>query len=284
MKYINTDYKLFDTCSFTKWFDKNSYGGGFSRGEGKITLNAQTTKLNVSMELYTTENTASDCTCWPIQIYFSDAEYNAAKASTVQINVDTSNRLIKLCTNNSTRLSTPYPVGKWHKVYLIIDSTAGTIDYYFDSDKVGTYTGYVKTGVKAINCKIKLGYYDYGNYYTKARNIIISDEYFPINEEILDIPVTVTNNGFTYDADNDLYSTENEDAILAATITGSTDGYRETACNVGFSKTVLGDTVKNMQLDMGNYSELQEVPASGFGMYWDDLPVNVNKFTVKSKK
>ena len=284
MKYINTNYSLFDTNTFSKFFSDTDKGGGFTNGEGKITLPAETTKLYVSMELYTTTNTLSSCDCYPLQIYFSDGAYNTSKTSTVHLYVNASGRLLELHTNSTKRMSVSYPVGMWHKVYLAIDTVAGTIDFFFNGDKIGTYDGYVKTGVKAINSKLKLGYYD-NNYYTKAKNIIISDQYFPLNETVIKVPATVTNNGFSYDSSSGLYSTETENSTIQATPDLSVlNGYKVTACNVGMGTTVLGDTIKNIQCDMGNYSNTREIPATGKGMYFDGLPTSINNITITAKK
>ena len=72
---------------------------------------------------------------------------------------------------------------RWHKVYLVIDSVAGTIDFYIDGDKVGTYTSYVKTGVKAISAKLRTNNDSNDNYRFRIRNImkffiIILNKYF----------------------------------------------------------------------------------------------------------
>ena len=181
-------------------------------------------------------------------------------------------------------MRTPYTLGIWHKVYLVIDSVAGTIDFFFDGDKVGTYDGYVKTGVKAISCKIKLGYYS-DSYYTKARNIIISDQYFPPNETVIVVPATVTNNGFSYDSNSGLYSTETENNTLKLQPDLSVlNGYKVTGCNVGMGTTELGDTIKNIKCDMGSYSDTKDIPATGKGMYFDNLPTSINNITVTAKK
>lgn len=284
MKYINTRLSLFDTCSFKNYFGDANNGGGFTNGEGKISLPAETTKLYVSMELYTTTNILSSCDCWPLQIYFSDGAYNTIKMSTIQIYVGASNYFIELYTNDTKRMRTPYTLGIWHKVYLVIDSVAGTIDFFFDGDKVGTYDGYVKTGVKAISCKIKLGYYN-NSYYTKARNIIISDQYFPPNEEVTEIPTTITSDG--WEGSGDEYSTETENSTLmieSADLSEVLNGYKVTACNVGMGTTGLGDTIKNIKCDMGNYSNTKEIPATGKGMYFDGLPTSINNITITAKK
>ena len=284
MKYINTNMSLFDTCDFNKFFSDTDKGGGFTNGEGKLILPAETTKLYVSMELYTTTNTLSSCDCYPLQIYFSDGEYNTIKPSTLHLYVKASNRSVELHTNNTKRMSTPYTLGIWHKVYLAIDTVAGTIDFYIDGDKVGTYDGYVKTGVKAINSKLKLGYYD-GNYYTKARNIIIADQYFPLNETVIKVPANITNNGFSYDSNSGLYSTEAENNTLKLQPDLSVlNNYKVTGCNVGVGTTVLGDTIQHIKLDMGNYSNTKEIPTTGKGMYFDNLPTNISNITITARK
>ena len=277
MKYINTHMGLFETHSFASWLTD-----GFTDGEGKINLPAESTKLYFSMELCSTSSYSS-ASCWPAQIYFSDGAYNTVKASTVQLNVYADKSLIYLKTNDITRLQTPYTINNWHKVYLAIDTVAGTIDFYLDGDKVGTYTEHVKTGVKAINCKIKLA--KNSSIYTKARNIIISDQYFPINETVIKVPATVTNSGFSYDSNSELYSTETENSTLQVKPDLSVlNGYKVTAVNVGMGTTTLGDTIKNLQCDMGSYSKTQEIPATGQGMYFDDLPTSINNITVTAKK
>lgn len=281
MKYINTTYKLFDSCDFTRYFSETSKGGGFCGGEGKISIPAETAKLYVSMELYT-EGTSSS-SCWPIQVYFSDGEYNTAKLSTVQLYLDANNGILYLETNNVKRLNTPFSSKTWHKVYLAVDTTAGTIDYYVDGAKVGTYTDYVKTGVKATSCKIKLQNAA-SSLYTKAKNIIISDEYFPLNESVMEVPATVTANGFSYDSNNGLYSTETENSTLQLTPDLSVlNDYKITGCNVGMGETVLGDTIKNIKCSMGTYSNTREIPATGKGMYFDGLPKNITDITITAK-
>ena len=201
----------------------------------------------------------------------------------MQLNVYADKSLIYLKTNDITRLQTPYTIKNWHKVYLAIDTVAGTIDFYLDGDKVGTYTEHVKTGVKAISCKIKLA--KNNSIYTKARNIIISDQYFPKNEEIIFVPATITNNGFNYDSNSNMYSTEAENSTLQLTPDLSVlDGYRVTAVNVGMGTTTLGDTIKNIKCDMGSYSKTQEIPATGKGMYFDDLPTDIKNITITAKK
>ena len=268
---------LFESYSFTSWLTD-----GFTGGEGKINLPAESTKLYFSIELCSTSSYSS-ASCWPVQIYFSDGAYNTVKASTVQLYVETQNSLIYLRTNNTTCLQTPYTTNEWHKVYLVIDTVAGKIDFYLDGDKVGTYDGYVKTGVKAISCKIKLA--KNSSMYTKARNIIISDQYFPKNEEIIFVPATVTNSGFSYDSNSEMYSTEAENNTLQVKPDLSIlNGYKVTAVNVSIGTTELGDTIKNLQCDMGTYSNTKEIPATGKGMYFEGLPTSINNITVTAKK
>ncbi len=277
MKYINTRYGLFDSNSFTGWLSD-----GITGGDGKISIPAETTKLYFSMELYTTQS-YDTANCWPVQIYFSDGAYNTEILSTVQLNVYADKSLIYLKTNEITRLQTPYTIGKWHKVYLVIDTIAGTIDFYLDGDKVGTYTEYVQTGVKAIGCKIKLAKSKTNSsVYTKARNIIISDHYFSQDEEIIFIPATVTNNGFSYDNNSGYYSTETENSTLQLTPDLSVlDGYRVTACNVFPVTQTQGDTIKNLKCDMGDYSKTNEIRQ---GMYFDNLPTSISNITITAKK
>ena len=249
-------------------------------GEGKLSLPAETTKLYASMEI----DIRGD-SCWFFQVYFSDAAYNTVKASTVQLYYNYAKGTICLCTNDATKLSVPAPNG-WHKVYLVIDSVAGTIDFYVDGDKIGTCTDYVKTSVKAISAKFRAGINNNGsNYQLKIKNIIISDQYSPINETIIEVPATVTNNGFSYDSNTNKYSTETEDSTLQAKPDLSVlNGYKVTACNVGMGTTVLGDTIKNIQCDMGTYSNTREIPATGKGMYFDGLPTSINNITITAKK
>jgi hypothetical protein len=281
MKYINTRYSLFDSCDFNRYFNDTDNGGGFCGGEGKITLPAETTKLYVSMELYTTGSSSSSC--WPLQIYFSDGTYNTVKASTVQLYLDAGNNKLYLETNKVQRLNTPFTAKRWHKVYLAVDTTAGTIDYYVDGDKIGTYTDYVKTGVKAINCKIKLENAA-SSLYTKAKNIIISDEFFPMNETVVLIPSTVNANGWTYNNSDNKYSTETENSTLQVQpdLSGLND-YKITAVNVAMGTTTLGDTIQHIQCDMGTYSNTKEIPATNKGMYFDGLPKNISNITITAK-
>ena len=281
MKYINTNYSLFDSCDFNRYFNNTDNGGGFCGGEGKISLPAETTKLYVSMELYTGGTSSSSC--WPIHIYFSDTSYDTVAPSTVQLYLDAGNNILYLETNSIKRLNTPFSRKQWHKVYLAVDTTAGTIDYYVDGDKIGTFSDYVKTGVKAINCKIKL-INAASSLYTKAKNIIISDEYFPLNETVIEVPVTVTNSGFTYDNNSGLYSTEAANSTLQVKpdLSGLSD-YKITGCNVAMGTTVLGDIIQHLKCDMGNYSSTREIPATGRGMYFDSLPKNISNITLTAK-
>lgn len=278
MKYINTHYSLFDTCSF----QFNGTNGYFYNGEAKLTLPAENTKLYVSMEIYP----ANICTCWPIQIYMSDGTYNTVNNSTVQLYYYYDRQLLKLCTNDTERIQTPINgTYRWHKVYLVIDSVVGTVDFFLDGDKVGTYSSYVKTGVKAVSCKIKTNTDSSDDFRFRIRNIIISDQYFPPNESIIVVPATVENNGFNYDEGTGLYSTETENSTLQVTPDLSVlNDYRVTGCNVAMGTTVLGDTIKNIQCDMESYSDTREVPATNKGMYFDGLPTNISNITVTAKK
>lgn len=285
MKYINSKYSLFDDHDLSFYNDSNG-GGYFYNGRAKITIPAETTKLYVSLELYP-KNISS---AWVIQVYMSDGAYNTSKNSTVQVYYNYNNSgnygILHLRTNDTNRLQTPITKEKWNKIYLAIDSQAGTVDFYLNGDKVGTYTGYVKTGVKAISAKIDCDKQSGSSYQTRMRNIIISDQYFPINESIIMIPATVTNNGFEFNNSNNLYSTETENSTLQVTPDLSVlNGYKVTAVNVGMGSTELGDTIKNVKLDMGAYSKTKEIPATGNGMYFDGLPTtNINKFTVTATK
>ena len=277
MKYINTKYSLFDSCIFT-WLADTDNGGGFTGGEGKLSLPAETTKLYVSFELYTTGTSSSNC--WPVQIYFSDGAYNSISASTVQIHADMGNGNLLLKTNNTERLAIPFTAQIWHKVYLAVDSVAGTIDFYLDGDKVGTYTGYVKTGVKAISAKIKLQ--KYGTLHTKARNFIISDQYFPLNEEVITVPATIAADGWSVSSGT--YSTDTEGATLTVTPDASVlDGYNVTACNIGMGAVTLGNTIKNLELKAGDYTTTKEIPATNGGM-WIDGFADVKTTTITAKK
>ena len=283
MKYINTHYSLFDTSTFSNYFAGSNYGGGFSGGEGKITLNAQTTKLYVSFEMRANHNGSfADPNCWPLQIFFSDSEYNKFDAlSCVQLNVMPYDGKLYLKTKNTERIQTAWVNGTWHKIYLAVDTVAGTIDFWMDGLKVGTYTNYVKTGVKAISAKVKL-IYKSDDLCTRVKNIIISDQYFPINETIIEVPATVTANGFSYDSNKNEYSTEAEDSTLQAKPDLSViNGYKVTACNVCPVTQTQGDTIKNLQCDMGDYSKTNEIKQ---GMYFDDLPTSINNITVTAKK
>lgn len=283
MKYINSHYSLFDTSNFQNYFADTNNGGGFTNGEGKITLPAETTKLYVSMELWSNQNGSySDPQCWPLQIFFSDGAYNKFDVlSCVQLNVLPYEGKLYLKTKSTERLQTAWANGIWHKIYLAVDSVAGTIDFYLDGDKVGTYTNYVKTGVKAISAKVKLTYYS-DAYCTKARNIIISDQYFPMSETIIVVPATITNNGFSYDSNSGYYSTEAENSTLQLKPDLSVlNGYRVTACNVFPVTQTQGDTIKNLQCDMGDYSKTNEIRQ---GMYFDGLPTNITNITMTAKK
>jgi hypothetical protein len=278
MKYINPKYSLFDSCDFT-WLADTDNGGGFVGGEGKISIPAEATKLFVSIELYARNSSSSSS--WPIQIYFSDGSYNKVQPSTVQLYNEMSSKILYLETNNTKRLQAPFTAQEWHKVYLAIDTAAGTIDFYLDGDKVGSYTDYIKTGVKAINAKIKLTKAA-SSLYTKARNIIISDQYFPLNEEIIVVPASVSEGG--WNNSDGYYSTDNEDDYLnVIPDTGVLDGYKVTACNVGMGTTVLGDNIKHLKLETGDYSATKEIPATGYGMYFDQLPTNIGKIKITSK-
>ena len=281
MKYINSHYSLFDTCDFSKFFLDTDNGGGFSSGEGKITLPAANAKLYVSFELHSTGTSSSNC--WPLQIYFSDGTYNSTQLSTVQIQYDGANNLIYLKTGSTERARASFSANIWHKIYLIIDSVSGTIDFYVDGSKISTFADYVKTGVKAICCKIKLVSVS-ASLCTKMRNLIISDDYFPPNETIILIPATITANGFT--SDNGKYSTAAENSNLQIQPDLSVlDGYKVTAVNVGIGSSILGDTIKKIQCSTENFSTTKEIPATGKGMYFEGLPTtNITKITLTSKK
>lgn len=277
MKYINSKYGLFDTDNFMYLSDTNN-GGGFTSGEGKLTLPAATTKLYISFELWS--DGVSQVACWPLQVYFSDGSYNTVKASTVHIHADMGNGNLILKTNNTERLAIPFTAQIWHKVYLAVDSVAGTIDFYLDGDKVGTYTGYVKTGVKAISAKIKL--FKYGTLCTKARNFIISDQYFPLNEEVITVPATIATDGWS--ASGGMYSTDTEGATLTVTPdTSVLNGYKVTACNIGIGTTTLGNTIKNLELKAGDYTTTKEIPSTNGGM-WIDGFSDVETTTITAKK
>ena len=107
-----------------------------------------------------------------------------------------------------------------------------------------------------------------------------------MNESIILVPATVTADGFSFNSSNNLYSTETENSTLQVTPDLSVlNGYKVTAVNVGMGSTVLGDTIKNVKLDVGSYSKTQEIPTTGNGMYFDGLPTtNINKITVTTKK
>lgn len=273
MKYINKHYSLFNTCTF----QFNTANGYMYNGSGKISLPAETTKLYASMEIDMKGNNS-----YPFQVYFSDGAYSTIKASTVQLYYNYNKSTLSLYTNDTNRITTPAPSG-WHKVYLAIDTVAGTVDFYIDGDKAGTYDGYVKTGVKAINAKLLAAVNNNGSsYQLKFRNVIISDQFFPINETIIEVPTTVTANGFSHDS---LYSTETENCTLTVKPDLSVlDGYKVTGCNVTMGTTVLGDTIKHIKCDMGSYSDTKEIPATGYGMYFDELPTNISNITMTSKK
>ena len=277
MKYINSKYGLFDTDNFM-YLSDTAHGGGFTSGEGKLTLPATTTKLYISFELWT--DGAQQVSCWPLQVYFSDGSYNTVKASTAQIHADTGNGNLLLKTNDTERLAIPFTAQIWHKVYLAVDSVAGTIDFYLDGDKVGTYTEYVKTGVKAISAKIKLQ--KYGTLHTKARNFIISDQYFPLNEEVITVPATIAADGWSVSGGT--YSTDTEGATLTvAPDTSILNGYKVTACNIGIGTATLGDTIKNLELKAGDYTTTREIPATNGGM-WIDGFADVKTTTITAKK
>lgn len=281
MKYINSKYSLFDSASSFTYFDDSDNGGGFTStgGEAKITLPAETSKLYVSFELYTSGT--SFASCWPFQIYFSDGSYNTVKASTVHIHADMGNGNLLLKTNNAERLAIPFTAQIWHKVYLAVDSVAGTIDFYLDGEKVGTYTEYVKTGVKAISAKLK-PYKAASSLYTKIKNIIISDQYFPLNEEVITVPATIAADGWSVSGGT--YSTDTEGATLTVTPDASIlDGYKVTACNIGIGTATLGDTIKNLELKAGDYTTTKEIPSTNGGM-WIDGFTDVKTTTITAKK
>ena len=278
MKYINPKYSLFDSCNFT-WLADTDNGGGFTGGDGKISIPAENTKLYVSFELYTTGTSSSNC--WPLQIYFSDGAYNSISASTVQIQLDAGNNVLYLKTNNAERLHIPFVTKKWHKIYISIDSVAGTIDLYLDGDKVGTYDGYVKTGVRAINAKIRLIRVN-SSLYTKMKNIIISDHFFPLNEEIIVVPATIS--AGDRNLSDGYYSTDEENSALTVVPdTSVLDGYKVTACNIGMGTTMLGDNIKHLKLESGDFSVTQEIPATGFGMYIEGS-TDIGNITITSQK
>lgn len=278
MKYINSKYGLFDTDNFMYLSDTDN-GGGFTSGEGKLILLAENTKLYISFELYSTGGSSSSC--WPIQIYFSDGSYNTVKASTVQIHADMGNGNLLLKNNNAERLAIPFTAQVWHKVYLAVDSVAGTIDFYLDGDKVGTYTEYVKTGVKAISTKIKLYRYN-STLYTKAKNFIISDQYFPLNEEVITVPATIAADGWSVSGGR--YSTDTEGATLTVTPDASVlNGYKVTACNIGIGTATLGNTIHNLELKAGDYTTTKEIPSTNGGM-WIDGFTDVKTTTITAKK
>ena len=62
------------------------------------------------------------------------------------------------------------------------------------------------------------------------------------------------------------------------------NNYKVTGCNVGVGTTVLGDTIQHIKLDMGNYSNTKKIPATGKGMYFDNLPTNITNITMTAKK
>ena len=286
MKYINSHYGLFDMTSNMEYvnttINKVKYPC-FGGGEAKINLNADNTKLYVAFDIQM-DSTYSYMNGFPIQIYMSDGKYNEVIKSTVQVWLKASENFLALNSmSNDVYKYSRFETNTWYRVYLVADSVAGTIDLYVNGNKIYTYTDYVKTGVKAITAKVICK--KYNGYYVTMKNLIISDEYFPPNETIIEVPATVTADGWHYDSSKNLYSTETENATLTVTPDLSVlDGYKVTACNVGAGETVLGDTIKKLQLDMGTYSETREIPFTGKGKYWDGLPTNIKRFTVKAKK
>ena len=101
----------------------------------------------------------------------------------------------------------------------------------------------------------------------------------------MEVPTTVNNTGFTYDSSKNQYSTETENSTLQVTPDLSVlDGYKVTGCNVGMGTTILGDTIKNIQCDMGSYSKTKEIPATERGMYFEGLPTKLSKITITAKK
>ena len=256
----------------------------FGDGEAKINLNAKKTKLYVAFEIQTDNTSYSYLDGYPLQIYMNDTDYGVKNQSTVQFYMKPSANCITLDVNGNEyyRYSRIEP-NIWYRIYLVIDTVAGTIDLYLNGGKIYTLTKYVKTGVKAASAKIICKHWN--NYYVTIKNLIISDEYFPPNETIIEVPATITNNGFNYDSSKNEYSTEAENSTLQATPDLSVlDGYKITACNVGMGSTVLGDTIKNIKCDMGSYSDTKEIPATGYGMYFDELPTNISNITMTAKK
>lgn len=282
MKYINSKYGLFDSASSFTYFDDSDNGGGFASagGEAKITLPAETSKLYVSFELYTSGT--SSVSCWPFQIYFSDGDYSSPKNSTVQFHlVGGSSDSLYLKTNNTERLETNISRKEWHKIYCVADSVAGTIEFYLDGDKVGVYDSYVKTGVKAISAKLK-PYKANSSLYTKIKNIIISDQYFPLNEEVITVPATIAADGWSVSSGT--YSTDTEGATLTVAPDISVlNGYKVTACNIGIGTATLGDTIQNLELKAGDYTTTKAIPATNGGM-WIDGFADVKTTTITAKK
>lgn len=286
MKYINSHYLIFDMASnmraLTKTINNEKYPN-FGGGDAKININAETTKLYVAFDIQF-DSTYSYMDGYAIQIYMDDGVYDKAISSTVQFYLKPSQNYATLDVNGKEYYKTGrWYTDTWYRVYLVIDSVAGTVDLYLNGDKIYTCADYVKTGVKAKSAKIMCK--QYNGYYVTMKDVIISDLYFPPNEAIIEVPATVTADGWHYDSSKNLYSTETENATLTVIPDLSVlDGYKVTACNVGAGETVLGDAIKNLQLDMGTYSETREIPFTGKGKYWDGLPTNIKQFTVKAKK
>ncbi|WP_297965805.1 hypothetical protein [uncultured Anaerovibrio sp.] len=283
MKYINSSIPtLFDNSTLKSYTNNKKYKC-IGNGEAKLTLpNVQNTKLYVAFDLFYDTN-YNYINCYPIQIYMSDGAYDKVIKSTIQVYLDASKKLIKFRNTSNDVFSASIYMNVWHRIYLVIDTVAGTVNFYLDGDKIGTYTDYVKTGVKAISCKIASAFWS--NYIPTMKNIIISDQHFPMNETVIEVPATITNNGFTFDSSGDSYGSEAENSTLKLQPDLSVlNGYKVTGCNVGMGTTVLGDTIKNIQCSMGNYSDTKEIPANGYGMYFDELPTNIKDITLTAKK
>ncbi|ORT99651.1 hypothetical protein D081_1801 [Anaerovibrio sp. JC8] len=286
MKYMNTSYMLFDMASnmksLTKTLNSIKYPC-FGGGDAKINLNAENTKLYVAFEVQYDYNTLY-LDGYPMQIFMDDGGYGIVKPSTVQFYLKPSGNYMTLNINGKEIYKTPRTTeNTWYRVYLVVDSVAGIVDLYLNGDKIYSYTSYVKTGVKATGVRLVLQ--KYNSYYVTMKNLIISDEYFPPNEEIVELPATVTADGWTYDSSSNKYSTEQENSTLTVTPDMTVlDGYKVTACNVGAGSTVLGDTIKNIKCDVGTYSNTKEIPSTGIGMYFDNLPTNISNITITAKK
>lgn len=271
MKYINTALPNFDAVE-GQW----DYSGGEmkSLGDGTaigiVNISADKVFVKLDWKSFSSYRVSGSL----LGVYLENNNY-------VNVYHDGSYGNLSIRVNNNA-LSHKYDYSTskaWRHIFLIVDTVAGTVDFYLDKYFKERITNDKIKGSKVSCCKFYLRREN--TTYSSMRNLIVSDERVSLNETLYELPLNMISNTFEMDENGALVGTSaGQKVVYKADITEIEKRFRPQLATLVIPEAQASTGVNSVKINLAGEETTEALLENGGCLYVDRI-VSTNEDLAK---